>query len=72
MGIKLLIGGEHYEATDYTVSEEATPLAASDASGSTGTISFTLAYPDPDIKVQTKALLLVEDPNNPGFMMEVT
>lgn len=42
MGFKVTIGGYDFEAEDYTVTEEATPLAAGDSQGSTGTISLTL------------------------------
>lgn len=48
MGFKVTIGGYDFEAEDYTVTEEATPLAAGDSQGSTGTISITLQPNDPD------------------------
>lgn len=48
MGFKVTIGGYDFEAEDYTVTEEATPLAAGDSQGSTGTISITLQPNDPN------------------------
>lgn len=48
MGFKVTIDGYTFEAEDYTVTEEATPLAAGDSQGSTGTISITLQPNDPD------------------------
>lgn len=72
MGVRLEIGDLIYEAADYAVQENATPLAASDSSGDVGTIDFSIPRPDPDMKVAVQTPLLVEDPDNPGFLMEVT
>lgn len=49
MGIRVQIGTHTFEATDYTVDEQATPLAAGDSSGSVGNISLTIPQPDPDL-----------------------
>lgn len=49
MGFRIDIGSRIYEAIDFSVQESATPLAAGDSSGSTGTISITLPGIDRDI-----------------------
>lgn len=51
MGVRILVGGYSFEATDYSVDEAATPLAAGDSSGGVGTISLTIPRPDPDATV---------------------
>lgn len=48
MGFRIDIGGITYEAEDWSVVEAATPLAAGDSSGQTGTIEITLPLPDKD------------------------
>lgn len=50
MGIRVTIGGNDYQVEDYSVSEEATPLAAGDVTGSVGEMTFSLPIPDPDIR----------------------
>lgn len=47
MGIKIEVDGHLYEAVEYSVNEESTPLSAGDSSGSVGTISFVIPAPDP-------------------------
>lgn len=49
MGFRVDIGGKVYEAQDWTVQEAATPLAAGDSSGSTGSIDLTFPFLDPQI-----------------------
>lgn len=49
MGFRVDIGGKVYEAQDWTVQEAATPLAAGDSSGSTGSIDLTFPFIDPQI-----------------------
>lgn len=49
MGIRLEVGTYVFEASDYSVEEAATPLAAGDSSGSVGSISFSIPQPDPDL-----------------------
>lgn len=49
MGVRITVGGLDYQVEDYSVQEEATPLAAGDSSGSVGSFSFTLPLPDPDV-----------------------
>lgn len=49
MGFRLLLDGKDYDASDFTVQEAATPLAAGDSSGQVGTISFSVPQPDPDV-----------------------
>lgn len=46
MGIRIQVGTYVLQASDYSVDEAATPLAAGDSSGGTGSISFTVAQPD--------------------------
>lgn len=48
MGIRVTIGGYPFQATDFNVQEDATPLAAGDSSGGVGTVSITLPPPDFD------------------------
>lgn len=48
MGFRVDIGGKVYETSDWTVQEDATPLAAGDSSGSTGSIEITLPFLDAD------------------------
>lgn len=50
MGFRVEIGGNTYEAKDWNVQEAATPLAAGDSSGSTGSIEIELPMADPDIR----------------------
>lgn len=47
MGFNLKIGGYPFQLTDYQVEEQASPLAAGDSFGSTGTITLNLTRPDP-------------------------
>lgn len=50
MGIQLKVAGKYvFQVRDYSLQEDATPLAAGDTYGSTGTISLTISEPDPDI-----------------------
>ncbi len=48
MGFRVDIGGKVYETSDWTVQEDATPLAAGDSSGSTGSIEITFPFLDAD------------------------
>lgn len=48
MGVSLKIAGYPFNLTNYSVSEDATPLAAGDSFGGTGTITFDLLKPDLD------------------------
>lgn len=48
MGVSLKISDFPFNLTDYSVSEDATPLAAGDSYGDTGTITFDLRKPDMD------------------------
>lgn len=49
MEIRVEVSNHTFEATEYSVTEAATPLAAGDSSGSVGLIEFTIPAPDPDI-----------------------
>lgn len=49
MGFRIDIGAKVYEASDFSVQEAATPLAAGDSSGSTGLITINLPAIDPDL-----------------------
>lgn len=49
MGIRVKVGGIDYQVSDYSVEEQATPLAAGDPTGSVGVMEFSLPLPDPDI-----------------------
>lgn len=49
MSATLKIGNWDFNLADYTVEEEATPLAAGDSRGSVGLLRFTLNAPDPDV-----------------------
>jgi hypothetical protein len=46
MGVKVDIGGDVYEVTQFGVEEASTPLAAGDSSGQVGSISFNIFKPD--------------------------
>lgn len=49
MGINVLIGNRLYEASNYSVAEDATPLASGDSAGGVGSFTFTIPMPDRDI-----------------------
>lgn len=49
MGFNLKIGGYPFNLTDYQIEEQASPLAAGDSFGSTGSIALTVLRPDPYI-----------------------
>lgn len=49
MGIAIRIGSYDFNAETYEVSEDATPIAAGDSSGSVGTISFDIPKVDEDL-----------------------
>lgn len=49
MGFRIEIDGRPYEATDFTVQEASTPLAAGDSTGQVGSISISLPMIDPYI-----------------------
>lgn len=53
MGFRIDIEGISLEATDYSVSEAATPLAAGDSSGQVGTFSITVPIPDEYVSLGT-------------------
>lgn len=46
MGVRVTVNGRVYEPVSFETSEEATPIAAGDSSGSVGTISIEIPYPD--------------------------
>lgn len=50
MGTRITVGNWPFDATAYEVTEDATPLAGNDTSGSVGRITFTIPAPDPDIR----------------------
>lgn len=58
MGARLTVGGTEYPILSYSVSEDATPLAAGDSSGSTGTITVSIPSPDPHLQSSHPVLLL--------------
>ena len=49
MGVRISIGSYTFQASSYLVREDATPLAAGDSFGSTGTIEFVVPQPDYDL-----------------------
>lgn len=42
MGVRIIVGGNRYEAEAYSVSEDSTPTSSDDSSGSVGTITMTI------------------------------
>lgn len=46
MGVRVTIAGRVYEPESFETTEEATPLSSGDSSGSVGTISIVIPYPD--------------------------
>ena len=46
----ITIGGETYETLTFSISEQATPLAAGDSSGSVGTVNTSTPAPHPDLQ----------------------
>lgn len=42
-------GNYVFQVSDYTIQQDATPLAAGDSFGGTGTVSISIAKPDPEI-----------------------
>lgn len=60
MGIALQIGELTYQATQYTVNEDATPTAITDSSGSVGTINFTIKKPNRDLNPNHPILVYTE------------
>lgn len=50
MGTKVTIGGYPFPVRDWRVTEDSTPLAANDTSGSTGSLTVTISAPDPDLE----------------------
>lgn len=62
MGAKVEIAGFSFPVRDWTITEDSTPLAASDTSGSTGTLTVTISAPDPDLEyVQPTGMKLIRD-----------
>lgn len=57
MAFKLTIGGLPFQMADFSVQESATPLSAGDSSGQSGTISFSVPRPDPEIQPNHPILL---------------
>lgn len=53
MGVRIDIEGMKLEASDYSVTEAATPLAAGDSSGQVGTFSITVPIPDAYVALGT-------------------
>lgn len=53
MGFRVDIEGLKTEASDYSVTEASSPLAAGDSSGQVGTFSVTLPVPDFDVPLGT-------------------
>lgn len=49
MGTRITIGDWPFEAESFDVTEDATPLAGDDTSGSVGRITFRIPMPDPDL-----------------------
>lgn len=58
MGIQLEIGGAHFEPENFTVSEEITPIAAGDSSGSVGSFSFELKGVEDPLMLSGKTVSL--------------
>lgn len=50
MGTSVKIGGYPFLTRTWQVTEDSTPLAASDSSGSTGVLTFTINAPDRDLE----------------------
>jgi hypothetical protein len=50
MGVSLKINGYSFPVLDYSITEDSTPLAANDTSGSTGLLTATIGAPDPDLE----------------------
>jgi len=46
VGVRVTIAGRVYEPESFETTEEATPLSSGDSSGSVGTISIVIPYPD--------------------------
>lgn len=57
MGTKVTIGSWVLTAQDISVTEEATPLAAGDGSGSVGSFSLTIPEPDPHLEYTTDSAM---------------
>lgn len=47
MGTRFTVGGVELQVLDYTVTEESTGIAVTDSSGGVGSVSVTVAKPDP-------------------------
>ena len=60
MGIRATIGELDYEITQYSVSEDSTPTAVTDSTGSVGTVAFTIKRPDPDLQPNHPVLKYTE------------
>lgn len=50
MGTRIEVNGYVFPVQEWSVAEDATPLAAGDTSGGTGSLTFTLLEPDPDVE----------------------
>lgn len=50
MGTRITVNGYVFPVHEWSVTEDATPLAAGDTSGGTGSLTFTLLEPDPDVE----------------------
>ncbi len=81
MGTRISIGTEDYEVTEFAVTEDSSPLAAGDTSGSVGGISFSFPTPSPESTYPTQTWInlftnprmetasgavLIENPARPG------
>lgn len=50
MGTRVKVNGYVFPIHEWSVTEDATPLAAGDTSGGTGSLTFTILEPDPDVE----------------------
>ena len=50
MGVRTTIGDRDYEITQYSVSEDSTPTAVTDSTGSVGAVTFTIKRPDENVE----------------------
>lgn len=50
MGVRVTIGELDYETKPYTITEESTPTAITDSTGSVGSTTFDIVRPDPNLQ----------------------
>lgn len=48
MGVKVTIGAYEFQVSNYSLTEDTTPLAAGDSEGSVGSFTFSVPAPDPN------------------------